>query len=43
MTSLFVVAFEDEMTFVSRLEPLSVDGGIVDDEVISVRVVEVLG
>ncbi len=42
VTSLFVVALNDEMAFVSRLEVWSVDGWIVDDEVISVRVVEVL-
>ncbi len=43
VTSLFVVALEDEMTFVSRLELWSVDSWIVDDEVISVRVVEMVG
>ncbi len=43
VTSLFVVALEDEMTFVSRLELWSVGSWIVDDEVISVRVVDMVG
>ncbi len=43
VTSLFVVAFDDEMTFVSRLELWSVDSWVVDDEVISVRIVEMVG
>ncbi len=42
VTSLFVVALEDEMVFVSRLELWTVVGWIVDDEVISIRVVDVL-
>jgi hypothetical protein len=43
VTSLFVVALEDAMAFVSRIEVWSVDGWIVDDEVISLRLVEMLG
>ncbi len=43
LTSLFVVAFNDGMAFVSRLELCTVDSWIVDDEVISVRIVEMLG
>ncbi len=43
VTSLFVVALEDEMAFVSRLELCTVDSWIVDDEGISVRVVDMVG
>ncbi len=43
MTSLFVVALEDEMAFVSRLALCSVDGCIVDDEVASVTAADELG
>jgi hypothetical protein len=42
-TSLFVVALEDEIAFVSRLELWTVDVWIVDDEVASVTAVDVLG
>ncbi len=43
MTSLFVVGWEDEIAFVSRLEVWSVESWIVEGEVISVRVVEMVG
>jgi hypothetical protein len=42
-TSLFVVAFEDEMGVVSRLELGTVDVWIVDDELISVTAADDLG
>ncbi len=43
VTSLFVVAFEDEMALVSRLELWTVDVWIVDDELISVTAADDLG